>query len=59
MTISEPRTQRINLRATTDELSVLRQAAALTGSTLTAFILSTAVREAHAVLTNTTEAELS
>jgi uncharacterized protein (DUF1778 family) len=47
---SAPRSQRINLRATTDELTVLRRAAALHGITLTAFILTSAVREAEALL---------
>ena len=47
---TSPRSQRINLRATTDELTVLRRAATLHGITLTAFILTTAVREAEALL---------
>jgi uncharacterized protein (DUF1778 family) len=52
MTSTSPRSQRINLRATTDELTVLRRAAALHGITLTAFILTAAVREAEALLAN-------
>ena len=51
---SAPRSQRINLRATTDELTVLRRAAAMHGITLTAFILTAAVREAEALLANST-----
>jgi uncharacterized protein (DUF1778 family) len=54
MTSTSPRSQRINLRATTDELTVLRRAAALHGMTLTAFILTTAVREAEALLAEST-----
>lgn len=54
MTSTAPRSQRINLRATTDELTILRRAAAMHGITLTAFILTTAVREAEALLADST-----
>lgn len=50
MTTDSSRSERINLRATADELVALRQAASLSGSTLTAFILSTAVREAQSLI---------
>ena len=43
MTSTAPRSQRINLRATTQEVAVLRQASALAGTTLTSFILFAAV----------------
>ena len=52
---TSPRSQRINLRTTTDELTALRRAAALHGITLTAFILTAAVREAEALLANSTD----
>jgi uncharacterized protein (DUF1778 family) len=51
------RSQRINLRATTNELTVLRRAATLHGITLTAFILTTAVREAEALLNVTAQTD--
>jgi uncharacterized protein (DUF1778 family) len=47
-----PKSQRINLRVTAGDLAVLRQAAALTCSTLTEFMLSTGVREAKSLLAN-------
>ena len=47
MTSTAPRSQRINLRATTHEVAVLRQASALAGTTLTAFVLITAVTAAE------------
>ena len=50
MVVSAPKSQRINLRVTAGDLAVLRQAAVLTGSTLTGFLLSTAVREAESLL---------
>ncbi len=55
MTSTAPRAQRINLRATALEVAVLRQAASLIGSTLTAFIMSTAVREAESLLASAPE----
>gem|GEM_PF-2908655 len=48
------RTERINLRATTQEVRRLRQAAAIARSTLTAFIMSTALREATVILGQST-----
>ena len=47
MTSTAPRSQRINLRATTHEVAVLRQASALAGTTLTSFVLITAVTAAE------------
>lgn len=52
MTTDSSRSERINLRATADELVALRQAASLSGTTLTAFILSAAVREARSRIAN-------
>jgi len=46
MTTTSSRSERINLRATPHEVSMLRQAAAAQGVTLTAFIMSAALREA-------------
>jgi len=48
---SSSRSERINLRATPQEVELLRQAAAAAGSTLTAFIMSAALREAQYVTT--------
>ena len=50
MTSTAPRTQRINLRATTHEVAVLRQASALAGTTLTSFVLFAAVTAAESQL---------
>ena len=47
---SGSRTERINLRATREEVQLLRQAATASGLTLTAFIMSTAQREATLML---------
>ena len=44
------RTERINLRATKQEVGLLRQAATAAGLTLTAFVMSTALREATLIL---------
>ncbi|MBX3195849.1 MAG: DUF1778 domain-containing protein [Planctomycetales bacterium] len=44
------KSQRINLRATARQEAVLRQAAEATDRTLTDFILSSAVEQAHRVL---------
>jgi uncharacterized protein (DUF1778 family) len=46
---SSSRSERINLRATREEVELLRQAAGVTESTLTAFIMSAALREAQPV----------
>jgi len=43
-------TGRINFRLTDEQERALRQAAALTGQTVTGFVLSTAVEHAHEVL---------
>lgn len=50
MTTNEPRSQRINLRATNHEVTVLRQASGLAGTTLTTFVLSTAMTRAESML---------
>ena len=57
MTTTSSRSQRINLRATTHEVSVLRQAAAAARVTLTSFIMSAALREAASLLSQTDGAE--
>lgn len=53
MSISAPRSQRINLRATTQEVAMLRRASALKGCTLTTFILSASIREAESLVAET------
>ena len=53
MTTTSSRSERINLRATPHEVSMLRQAAAAQGVTLTAFIMSAALREAASLLSQT------
>ena len=48
---SSSRSERINLRATREEVELLRQAATHAGLTLTTFIMSAALREAQSVTT--------
>ena len=48
------RTERINLRATKPEVRLLRQGATAAGLTLTAFVMSTALREATLILGRST-----
>lgn len=57
MTTTSLRSERINLRATPQEVSLLRQAAAAARVTLTAFIIATALREATSLLSQTDGAE--
>ena len=52
-------TGRLNFRLTDEQERALRQAAALTGQTVTGFVLSTAVEHAHAVLERANHIELS
>ncbi len=47
MVETEPRSERVNLRATKHQVEVLRQASQLAGLTLTSYILSTAVTRAE------------
>ena len=44
---TEPRSERVNLRATKHQVAVLRQASLLAGLTLTSDILTTAVSRAE------------
>lgn len=57
MTSTAPRSQRINLRATSYEVSVLRQASGLAGTTLTSFVLTTAVTRAESMLVSASDSE--
>jgi len=52
-------TGRLNFRLTVDQERALRQAAALTGQTVTGFVLSTAVEHAHEVLDRANQIEVS
>ena len=52
-------TGRLNFRLTDDQERALRQAAALTGQTVTGFVLSTAVEHAHDLLERANHIELS
>ncbi len=52
-------TGRLNFRLTDDQERALRQAAALTGQTVTGFVLSTAVEHAHEVLDRANQIEVS
>jgi uncharacterized protein (DUF1778 family) len=47
MAETEPKSERVNLRATKHQVSVLRQASMLAGLTLTSYILTTAVSRAE------------
>ena len=47
MASTEPKSERVNLRATKHQVTVLRQASMLAGLTLTSYILSTAVSRAE------------
>jgi uncharacterized protein (DUF1778 family) len=44
---TEPRSERVNLRATKYEVRALRQASMLAGLTLTSYVLTTAVSRAE------------
>ena len=47
MAETEPKSERVNLRATKHQVAVLRQASMLAGLTLTSYILTTAVSRAE------------
>ena len=55
MSNTSPRTQRINLRATPQEVSLLRQAAAKSGLTLTTFMLTINLKQASMILGQSNE----
>jgi uncharacterized protein (DUF1778 family) len=57
--ISDTLTGRLNFRLTTDQERALRQAAALTGQSVSGFVLSSAVQHAHEVLERVNNIELS
>lgn len=50
---------RLNFRLNTDQEYTLRQAAALTGQSLSGFVLSSAVEHAHEVLEHANHIQLS
>lgn len=52
-------TGRLNFRLTDDQERALRQAAALTGQTVSGFVLSAAVEHAHELLERANHIELS
>jgi uncharacterized protein (DUF1778 family) len=52
---TEPRSERVNLRATKYEVRVLRQASMLAGLTLTSYILSAAVSRAELEIQSITQ----
>jgi uncharacterized protein (DUF1778 family) len=55
MAETEPKSQRVNLRATKHQVAVLRQASQLAGLTLTSYILSTAVSRAELEIQSLTQ----
>ena len=57
--MSDMLTGRLNFRLTDEQERALRHAAALTGQTVTGFVLSTAVEHAHEVLDRANHIELS
>jgi len=57
--VADMLTGRLNFRLTDDQERALRQAAALTGQTVTGFVLSTAVDHAHELLDRANHIELS
>jgi uncharacterized protein (DUF1778 family) len=57
--MSDTLTGRLNFRLTTDQERALRQAAALTGQSVSGFVLSSAVQHAHEVLERVNNIELS
>lgn len=59
MYMAEMLTGRLNFRLTDEQERALRQAAALTGQTVTGFVLSTAVEHAHELLERANHIELS
>ncbi len=57
--MSETLTGRLNFRLTEDQERALRQAAALTGQSVSGFVLSSAVEHAHELLQRANTIELS
>lgn len=57
--MSETLTGRLNFRLTEDQERALRQAAALTGQSVSGFVLSSAVEHAHELLERANTIELS
>lgn len=57
--IADTLTGRLNFRLTDDQERALRQAAALTGQTVSGFVLSAAVEHAHELLERANHIELS
>jgi uncharacterized protein (DUF1778 family) len=57
--MSQTLTGRLNFRLTTEQEQALRQAAALTGESLSGFVLSSAVVRAHELLERANHIELS
>ena len=47
MAATEPKSERVNLRATKYQVAVLRQASMLAGVTLTSYVLTTVVSRAE------------
>jgi len=57
--MSETLTGRLNFRLSPDQEQALRHAAALTGQSVSGFVLSTAVEHAHELLARANRIELS
>lgn len=57
--MSETLTGRLNFRLSPDQEQALRHAAALTGQSVSGFVLSTAVEQAHELLARANRIELS
>lgn len=57
--MSDTLTGRLNFRLTDDQERALRQAAALTGQSVSGFVLSSAVEHAHELLERANHIELS
>ena len=58
MAETEPKTERVNLRATKHQVAVLRQASLLAGLTLTSYVLSTAISRAELEIQSQTQQNL-
>jgi uncharacterized protein (DUF1778 family) len=57
--MTETLTGRLNFRLTSDQERALRQAAAITGQSVSGFVLSSAVEHAHELLERANTIELS
>jgi uncharacterized protein (DUF1778 family) len=55
---TEPKSERVNLRATKYQVEVLRRASTLAGLTLSTYILSTAVSRAELEIQSSTDTDL-